>query len=319
MSPRPTVGPRLERVLALVPFLAANPGVTLDEVATRFGVAARELERDLEFLPFCGLPPYSPDRLIDVEITDDGSIRIRFAEYFERPLQLTTDEGFALLSAGRALLAVPGSDPSGPLASALEKLAAVVGSGEGLEVDFAASDLLVPLRDAIARGNCVEIDYYSAGRDASSTRVIEPALVFHAFGHWYLDAYCRVAGDERLFRVDRVLSVRPTGEHFEPAASRSGATTPELGVFHPAASDDRVTLRLLPSADWVIDTYPTESVTREPDGSSVVVLAVSGQVWLERLLLRLGGAAEILDPPEYRGRQATAARRVLARYAVAHE
>ena len=47
---------------------------------------------------------------------------IRLAEYFDRPLRLTPAEGVALLAAGRALLAVPGSDPTGPLATALEKL-----------------------------------------------------------------------------------------------------------------------------------------------------------------------------------------------------
>ena len=63
---RPLVGPRLQRVLALVPWILAHPGVTLAELATRFEVSERELERDLELLPMCGLPPYTADRLIDV-------------------------------------------------------------------------------------------------------------------------------------------------------------------------------------------------------------------------------------------------------------
>ncbi|MFI5053331.1 MAG: HTH domain-containing protein, partial [Acidimicrobiia bacterium] len=63
---RPLVGPRLRRVLALVPWILAHPGVTLAELAERFEVSERELERDLELLPMCGLPPYTADRLIDV-------------------------------------------------------------------------------------------------------------------------------------------------------------------------------------------------------------------------------------------------------------
>ncbi len=110
---RPLVGPRLQRVLALVPWILAHPGVTLAELAARFEVAERELERDLELLPMCGLPPYTADRLIDVSVID-GGVEIRLAEYFERPLRLTPAEGLALLAAGRALLAVPGSDADGP-------------------------------------------------------------------------------------------------------------------------------------------------------------------------------------------------------------
>ena len=144
---RPLVGPRLQRVLALVPWILAHPGVTLAELATRFEVGERELERDLELLPMCGLPPYTADRLIDVSVID-GGVEIRLAEYFERPLRLTPAEGLALLAAGRALLAVPGSDDDGPLATALARLDEALGAPGGLAVDVGASDQLERLQDA---------------------------------------------------------------------------------------------------------------------------------------------------------------------------
>src|SRR5262249_56556753 len=97
------------RVSALGPWTAEPPGAALAEIAARLGVWEGERERSLELLPLCGLPPYTPDRLIEVEIVD-GHVWIRFAEYFDRPLRLSADEGLALLAAGRALLAVPGSD-----------------------------------------------------------------------------------------------------------------------------------------------------------------------------------------------------------------
>ena len=82
MSPRPLAGSRLRRVLALVPWIAEHPGAAVADIAARFGVSEGELERDLELLPLCGLPPYTPDRLIEVEIVD-GHVWIRFAEYFD--------------------------------------------------------------------------------------------------------------------------------------------------------------------------------------------------------------------------------------------
>ena len=138
---RPLVGPRLQRVLALVPWILAHPGGTIAELAARFEVSERELERDLELLPMCGLPPYTADRLIDVSVID-GEVEIRLAEYFERPLRLTPAEGLALLAAGRALLAVPGSDDDGPLATALAKLDDALGAPGSLAVDVGASDQL---------------------------------------------------------------------------------------------------------------------------------------------------------------------------------
>ena len=62
MSPRPQSAARLQRMLALVPWILAHPGVTLPELAERFEIDEAELELDLELLPMCGLPPYTVSR-----------------------------------------------------------------------------------------------------------------------------------------------------------------------------------------------------------------------------------------------------------------
>jgi proteasome accessory factor C len=310
MSPRPLVGPRLRRVLALVPYVLAHPGVTIVELAERFEVSEGELERDLELLPLCGLPPYTADRLIDVWVVD-GGVEIRLAEYFERPLRLTPAEGLALLAAGRALLSVPGSDVGGPLATALAKLEDALDARGRLAVDVGGSDHLEALQDAAAASEQVEIDYYSFARDEMTTRVVDPWRVFHAFGAWYLAAWCHRASAERLFRIDRVRAVRPTGEHFD-AVDRSADRT-DL-VYRPRPDDPRVTLRLARSAEWVVESYPHESAAQLEDGSWEVVLAVSEPAWLERLLLSLGPDADVVTPPEAAALAPEAATRILARY-----
>jgi predicted DNA-binding transcriptional regulator YafY len=41
---------------------------------------------------------------------------------------------------------------------------------------------------------------------------VEPAGFAGADPHWYLVAWCRLRGEPRSFRTDRVLSAEPTGE-----------------------------------------------------------------------------------------------------------
>jgi proteasome accessory factor C len=311
-------GARLQRVLALVPWILEHPGVTLAELAERFQVDETELELDLELLPMCGLPPYTADRLIDVYLGDDGAVSIRLAEYFERPLRLTPAEGVALVAAGRALLGVPGSDQDGPLATALAKLEDAVGARGGLSVHVDSADHLDRLREAAERGDQLEIDYYSSARDEMTTRVVDPVRVFHALGAWYLAAWCHRAQGDRLFRVDRVRALRPTGTrvevHGRDPAQESNDDEGEL-VYRPAPDDLRVRLRLQPEAAWVAESIPVEERIERARGRVDVVLAVSGQAFLERLLLSLGPAAEVLGPAEAKEIRAVAARRVLARYA----
>ena len=307
-------GARLQRVLALVPWILEHPGVTLAELAERFEIDEAELELDLELLPMCGLPPYTADRLIDVYVGDDGAVSIRLAEYFERPLRLTPAEGVALVAAGRALLAVPGSDGAGPLATALAKVEDAVGATGGLAVEVDTADHLDRLRDAVERGDQIEIDYYSSARDEMTTRVVDPVRVFHTLGAWYLAGWCHRADADRLFRVDRVRAVRPTGRRVEMHGGTPLGDDADL-VYRPAPDDLRVRLRLAPEAAWVAESIPVEERIDRARGRVDVVLAVSGRAFLERLLLSLGPAAELLGPPEAKEIRAEAARRVLARYA----
>ena len=301
---------RLRRLLALVPWVAAREGPNVDEVCARFGMTEAELVEDLELLFLCGLHPYTPDMLIEADISD-GRVWIRYAEYFARPLRLTPAEGLALVAAGRSLLAGPGADPGGPLVRGLDKLSRVLGidGDEAVDVDpgSAPEDLLATLRAALDEHRPVELDYYSFGRDEWTRRVVEPSSVFSAAGQWYVSAFCRSVDDERLFRVDRIRSATALNERFEPSA-----TPTELAVFTPRADDARVDLELAPAARWVVEQYPVEDVKERRGGRLRVRLVVSEQAWLERLLLRLGPDGRVVKGDA--SLAATAAKRVVARY-----
>ena len=313
MSGKPVAGAEVQRILAIVPWIVAHPGAAKSEIASRFGMTAEQLEDDLALVLMIGVPPYSPGDYLDV--VDDGEfVTIRLADQFARPLRLTPAEGLALLAAGRTLLAVPGSDPEGPLATALGKLERALDLPE-VVVEVGEPAYLEAIRNAAARGERVEIDYWSAGRDELTTRRIDPTIAFFAMGEWYVSAFCHRADAERMFRVDRIRALRATGEHFEASTGDEAIAD----VFHPRDTDPRVTIALAPSAAWVAEAYPAESTTTRPDGTIEVVLAVSEPAWLERLLIRLGPEASVIGPEAARRAGVDAARRVLARYAESSE
>ena len=308
--PKLSAEARLHRLLALVPWVAANDGPLVADVCARFGCTEEELVDDVELLFLCGLHPYTPDMLIEVDIAD-GRVWIRYAEYFARPLRLTPAEGLALLAAGQVVLAGPGADPDGALARGLRKLATALGVGDAEAVEVAlgsaVAEILRDLQDAAARNRQVELEYYSFGRDRWSERVVDPYAVFSTGGQWYLAAWCHAVDDERLFRIDRVRRARILDSGFDAPAS-----PPDFAVYRPRADDQRVTLELEPAGRWVVDQYPAESVEERPEGRTRVTLAVSEGAWLERLLLRLGPAARVVEGDSGVGR--TAACRLLERY-----
>lgn len=307
---RPGTDERLRRLLALVPWVAAHDGPTVDEVCARFDCTEAQLLADLDLLFMCGVHPFSPDTLIEVDV-DEGRVWIRYADWFARPLRLTPAEGLALLATGAALLAAPGTDPDGPLARGLAKLAAVLGVDpeEAVEIDLgdAPADVLATIRRAVEERRRIEVEYYSYGRDVWARRTIEPYRVFSAAGQWYVPAWSLDAEAERLFRLDRMRAPTLLDEHFDPPTK----TTP-TAVYHPRPDDPAVVLELVPEARWVAERYPVENVEELDGGRLLVKLRVSERPWLERLLLRLGPAAEVRTGAE--GVAADAAARVLARY-----
>jgi proteasome accessory factor C len=311
----PSAPERMQRVLAMVPWIAANDGPTIDEVCARFSTTRDQLLEDLEVVWLVGLPPYTPEQLIDVVIEDDR-VWIHYADYFAQPLRLTPEQGLALVAAGAALRSLPGNDPSSPLSRGLAKLAKVfdIDPDEAIAVDLgdASSDVLAALRRAIAEHRRVRIDYYTYGRDTRGERVVDPYRLHADEGALYLFARCHTAGGDRLFRVDRISAATVLDDVFDPIEGRH-----DDELFSPSDTDPRVTLHLSSDAAWIVEQYPVEDVAEMRGGRLRVTLAVAARPWLERLLLRAGRSARVASAPAGSGLDTAAqaaAARVLARY-----
>jgi proteasome accessory factor BC len=301
---------RLRRLLAVVSWLAQVGEATIADVANRFAMDEAELVRELELAACCGVPPYTPDALMEIEVSET-TVRAFLPREFARPRRLTPAEGFAVAASARLILAVPGSDDEA-LQRALAKLDLALGSREALGVDVDAPRLLPAIREAGEAGQTLEIDYHSASRDESTTRVVEPVRVMTTDGHWYLDAFCHKAEDMRRFRVDRIAAVRPHAP-IESSGPRPVRTAQD--AFLPGPGAIEVQLRLGRGAQWVAESIPVHAVGRGPDGTVTdVVLAVAGMAWFERLLLQLGTEATVVRPAELTDLAARAAEKVLAVY-----
>ncbi len=310
---RPSATDRLGRILAIVPWIADHDAPLISDVCARFDLTPDELMEDLAVVPMVGLHPYTPDNLIEL-IIDDDRVSIEYGNFFERPLRLSKDEALVILAAAKASVPAAGHDPEGPLSRALDKVAGVLGVDldDDLEVvlEEPPGDELPVLQAAVDGREAVEIGYFSHARNEHTVRTVEPLRLFHAEGAWYLDAHCRTTDADRRFRVDRITDIRPTGDHFERTLDGAPAE-----AFTPDEDLPRVTLELERAGAWVAEQYPVEERTELGDGRLRVTLAVSATPWLERLLLRLGPDARVVEgPEELRGAGPRAARRLLERY-----
>ncbi|MGH3741547.1 MAG: helix-turn-helix transcriptional regulator [Micromonosporaceae bacterium] len=301
----------------LVPYLLSRPGIRIVDAADDLGVSARQLREDLELLWVCGLPGYGPGDLIDMSF-DGDSVTITYDAGIDRPLRLTPEEALALIVALRLLAETPGL----PNREAVERALAKIESAAGDAADTAGrvsvrlpatTGRLAQVQAAVERGRALRITYYTAGRDETTERVVDPMRVLFASGQAYLEAWCRKAEGVRLFRLDRVDA---TVELDEPAAPPPWARPTDVrdGVFQATPELRLITLRVDRQARWITEYYPCERVEREPGGRWLVHLRASDMNWAKRLVLGLGAMVEVVAPSELAEIAGAEARGALAAY-----
>jgi proteasome accessory factor C len=306
---------RLGRLLNLVPYLLARPGIRVADAAADLGISERQLREDLELLWVCGLPGYGPGDLIDMAF-DGDRVTVTYDAGIDRPLRLTQDEALALVVALRMLAETPGTGTRDAIERALAKIEDAAGdlADAPVAVRLPADDeRLGGIRAAVESGHALHLTYYTAARDETTDRVVDPLRVLMVGGRAYLEAWCRRAEATRMFRVDRIDAFTVLDE---PAAPPPHVDLHDVsdGVFHPTPDLPLVTLRVGRGSRWITEYYPCEEVRRAGD-EWLVTMRVTDLGWAQRLLLGLGPDVTVVGPAELVERIRAQAATALDQYA----
>ncbi|MEV6927956.1 WYL domain-containing protein [Dactylosporangium sp. NPDC051485] len=311
-----TSADRLGRMLNLVPYLQARPGITLAEAAADQGITERQLREDLELLWMCGLPGYGPGDLIDMAFVGD-SVTLTYDAGIDRPLRLTPDEALALIVALRMLAETPGVTGGDGVHRALAKIEHAAGDLADAPVAVRLpgnTDRLEELRGAVDRRRALRITYYTATRDETSDRVVDPMRVL-VVGRWaYLEAWCRRAEAVRLFRIDRIDASTELDEPARVPQQARPTDTRGGSLFTPTPDLPLVTLRVGRGARWITEQYPCEEIVRGPGEHWTVSLRASDLDWARRLVLGLGAEVTVVAPAQLAAAVAAEAHAALDAY-----
>ena len=312
---------RLQRLLALVPYVVSRKVVGLADTAAAFGLSERELVDDLNML-WC-VELRSPDPYCPIDLSyEGGEIVVSEAESIDRPLRLGVDEASALLVALRMLAEVPDLEDRSALSRTIAKLEAAAGAAAEVSAQVAvqvdtphdgAEGYAAQIRAALSAKRRVHLRYYVPGRDEATERDVDPMRLLVVEGRPYLEAWCLRAEGMRLFRLDRMLSLTV----LDQAAAPPPEATPvdvDQGLFRPSPDDVLVELELSAEGRWVAEYYPCESVSDLPDGRLRAVLRTPDTGWVRRLALRLGEDGRVISPSELAAEIRDAATAALANY-----
>jgi predicted DNA-binding transcriptional regulator YafY len=188
------------------------------ELAERFEVTTRTIERDLLALQEAGVPIWAqPGPGGGYGLNVDTTLP---------PLNLTPAEAAAIATALAATRAMPFAEAG---RSALKKLASVMASAPRDHASRLVSHIRVAqgpqaepidpvsgvLQRALIDAMAVELTYRDA-QARETLRVVEPAGLLGTSKGWYLAGFCRLRQAPRAFRLDRIVRAQLTHEPITP-------------------------------------------------------------------------------------------------------
>lgn len=319
---------RASRLVQLLLVLQARGRTTAAVLATELEVSERTIHRDVDALSAAGVPIYA-------ERGPGGGIQL-VDGYRTRLTGLTADEAEALFLSG-----LPG--PAAELglgtvvaAARLKVLAALPTElrarasrlVERFHLDaagwFHAAESvphLAALADAVWESRRIQVAYRRGSSQVE--RRIEPLGLVLKAGVWYVVA--ATEGQVRTYRARRIVAVRDTGETFSRPADFDLPShwNESIAAYERDMPRVEVTVRVDRRAIGLLADMVGERAVRDAE-----VLEEADEGWRRLRLtaewpdevpgrmLAMGGAVEILDPPEIRERAIALARDLIERHTV---
>src|SRR5574337_148444 len=317
------------RILQVLRRLEAPQGATLSELASALpdGVPRhpRTLRRDLGALEALGVPLYTERA--------GGEVRWKLLEGFRRiPVPAFAPTELMALVFSRQLLApLEGTEVQASLDAALSKVqTALPPAGEAylrqLQGLFAVGlgphkryrehrDTVNRLTEAIGKARTVQLRYYSASRNRTTRREVDPYRLWYAGGGLYLVAHCHLRQEVRLFAVERIRSLTITTHPYQmPLNFDLDAYVQDALVVmrgRPVAVEllfDKAT------AAWVRDRiwHPSQELEPLKDGRLRLRLKVGETPEVVGWILSFGGGVRVVSPPSLREAVREEAKKILA-------
>ncbi|WP_418302653.1 helix-turn-helix transcriptional regulator [Lysinibacillus fusiformis] len=197
---------KAQRLIQLMMKVNERKKFTIQEMAEECGVSRRTMIRDLMELSELGVPLYS-------EAGPNGGYRV-LREKVLPPISFTEHEAIALFFACQSLHNYKALPFKNEVNTALDKFFYYLSSELKQKIESMQQRLLfwvppheleVPflkeLLEAALEQQVVTILYEAA---TTKNRTIQPLGIYTMNGLWYCQAYCFLAEDYRVFRIDRV-------------------------------------------------------------------------------------------------------------------
>ena len=302
---------KLERVLAIDAEICRGRYPSVLDLCQQFEIAERTLYEDIRYLKENLAREIDFDRARNGYFNNDAAKRLP-------EFELSSGELFALTLGKELLSLYIGTSFESTLRSALEKvcerlpdkvrvlpedITSIVHFHSGQIVPVSGK-LFLDLRKACDASVQVEMTYYAASTGDVTDRIVDPQIVLHHGGSWYLIAYCNMRKALRLFALHRIREYKLLTTSAQPIAREQlDQWIDSAFQLEHGEKSFLVKIEFAPHAARYIRerTWHSQQTLEDlPDGSCLLSFPASSQEEVHRWLAPYGADAVVLDPPELR-------------------
>lgn len=313
---------RTDRLVAMVLFLQGRRVVRASEMAKHFEVTERTIYRDMSALGEAGVP-----------ISGEAGVGYCLMKGYQLPpVMFTAEEASALFVGGELVKQFTDASLQGPMASALDKLRAVLPRDRQDHVEKlvsrtivrgrvgrAAPDVgtqrwMVTVQQGVVLRRVLRMAYRGLERDEDTQREVEPLGVVFYGGSWYLVAWCRLRLGIRHFRVDRIQRLELLPVTFAPREDFSLAEHMERSGVEGDSRPVRIWFHDHAREKAQRESYATLSEEKRRDGGAEYTLYSYSLEWTVQWLLSFGERAEAVAPAKLRSLMRAAAEKIAAKH-----
>lgn len=285
---------KIDRLIGILSILLQEEKTTAPELAERFEVSRRTINRDIEDLCKAGIP-------IRTAQGTGGGISIMDGYRMDRTI-LTSKDMQMILAGLRSLDSVSGSSYYGQLMEKIQTGSSEFISGrDSMLIDLSSwyKGSLAPkievIQRAIENRHLIWFDYYAPSGD--SNRRIEPYYLVFQWSSWYVWGRCLERKDYRLFKLNRMDRVAETDKEF---ACRN-APMPDLSIEKIFPGGIKVKALFTPDMKWrLVEEFGPHCFSETDDGRLLFTADYTDMENLVTWLMTFGAKTEVLEPAEAR-------------------
>ena len=281
----------LELLINLLPWLVANNGASLSEIANQFNISEKHALELIGQLVVTG-PSQAGGGLVDIDFEDADSIFVSDAKSLDRPVKLSEFEAASLLGGLHYLEQFPSLVHLETVAGLIQKIQQALPNVDS-PINVVAAPILQEVRSvvtqALAASQSIEIMYAGITKNELSNRVIDPVSTYSQDDYVYLKSWCRQSQAWRSFRLDRIL---------EAKLGEDAINIPDDSEPTEAKREYLASIELDKAYYGQLDQVDIISFKEYMWHAVEVELKVYSRDWLVSMILASGGRVKAVSPPD---------------------